>query len=77
MAVRSWLSTPVLPEAVEMVLLQPELQIGKQKVQNAGLTLIKALGSPGRMLILFSVVEELPDGAVKHIDAFCGILDRA
>ncbi len=25
---------------------------------------------------LFSVVEELPGGAVKHIDAFCGILDR-
>ena len=28
------------------------------------------------MLTLFSVVEELPGGAVKHIDAFCGILDR-
>ena len=66
----------VEPEAVEMVLLQPELQIGKQKVQNAGLTVIKALGSPGRMLTLFSVVEELPGGAVKHIDAICGILDR-
>ena len=25
---------------------------------------------------LFSVVEELRGGAVKHIDAFCGILDR-
>ena len=50
----------VEPEAVEMVLLQPELQIGKQKVQNAGLTVIKALGSPGRMLTRFSVVEELP-----------------
>ena len=67
----------VEPEAVEMVLLQPELQIGKQKVQNAGLAVVKALGSPGRMLTLFSVVEELPGGAVKHIDAFCGILDRA
>ena len=29
------------------------------------------------MLTLFSIVEELPDSAVKHIDAFCGILDRA
>ena len=28
------------------------------------------------MLTRFSVVEELPGGAVKDIDAFCGILDR-
>ena len=58
-----------------MVLLQPELQIGKQEVQNTGLAVIKALGSPGRMLTLFPVVEELPGGSVKHIDSFCGILN--
>ena len=65
----------VEPEAVEMVLLQPELQIGKQKVQNAGLTVIKALGSPGRMLTLSTIMEELPCGAVKHVDAYSCILN--
>ena len=59
-----------------MVFLQPELQIGKKEVQNTGLAVIKALGSPGRMLTLFSIVEELPNGTIKHIDALSSILDR-
>ena len=67
----------VEPEAVEMVLLQPELQIGQQEVQYTGSAVVKTFGTPGRMLALFTIVEELPGGAVKHIDAFCGILDRA
>ena len=65
----------VEPETIEMVFLHPELQVGQQEVDHAGLAVVKALGTPGRMVTLIAVVEELPDGAVKHIDAFGCILD--
>ena len=69
-------SDTVKTEAVKMVFLQPELQIGKQEVQNTGLAVIKALGSPGRMLTLFSIVEELPYRSIKHMDTFRCVLNR-
>ena len=62
-------------EAVEMVLRHPEFQVGQQEVDNAGLAVVKALCPPGGMVALGAVVEELPSGAVKHIDAFGGIFD--
>ena len=62
-------------EAVEVVLGHPELQVGQQEVQNAGLAVVEALGAPGGMLALVAIVEELPGGAVEHIDALGGVLD--
>ena len=62
-------------ETIEVVLSHPELQIGQQEVQNAGLAVVEALGAPGRMVALGAVVEELPGGAVEHVDALGGVLD--
>ena len=62
-------------EAVEVVLSHPELQVGQQEVQNTGLAVVEALGTPGGMFTLVTVVEELPGGAVEHVDALSGILD--
>ena len=44
-------------------------------MEYAGFAIVKALGVPGRMVTLGTVMEELPGGAIKHIDTFCGILD--
>ena len=62
-------------EAVEVVLGHPELQIAEQEVQNAGLAIVEALGAPGGVLALVAVMEELPGGAVEHIDALGSVLD--
>ena len=65
----------VKAEAVKMVLRHPEFQVGQQEVDNAGLAVVKALCSPRRMVALGAVVEELPCGAVEHVDALGGIPD--
>ena len=61
-------------EAVKVVLGHPEFQIAQQEVDDAGLAVIKALGVPGRVIAFRAVVEELPSGAVEHIDALGGVL---
>ena len=38
------------------------------------LAIVEALGIPCRMVAFSSVMEELPGGTVKHVDALCGIL---
>ena len=69
-------SHAVKPEAVKMVLRHPEFQVAQQEVEYAGLAVVKALGTPGRMISLGPVVEELPGSAVEHIDSLGGILHR-
>ena len=66
----------VKPEAIKMIFRHPELQVAQQEVNHAGLTVIKALGSPGGMVPLGAVVEKLPGRTVEHIDSFGGILHR-
>ncbi len=53
-------------EAVEMVFLLPEFQVGKQEMQHLMLGIIEQLGAPGGVIVLF---EELILGAVEQIDA--------
>ena len=45
-------------------------------MQNTGSAVVEALGTPGRMLTLAALMEKLPYGTVKHVDAFHSILDR-
>ena len=61
-------------EAVEMVFGHPEFQVAQQEVDDAGLSVVEALGAPGGVVALGAVVEELPGGAVEHIDALGGVL---
>ena len=63
----------VKPEAVKVVLGHPEFQVTQQEVEHAGLAVVEALGTPGGVVALGAVVEELPGGAVEHIDALSGI----
>ena len=60
-------------EAVEMVLRHPEGQVAQQEMQDLILAVVEALGAPGGMVALGTGVEELPLGAVEHIDALSGI----
>ena len=64
----------VKAEPIKVILGHPEGQIGQQEVDHFILAVIKALGTPCRVVTLGAVMEELPCGAVEHIDAFCGIL---
>ena len=53
-----------------MILFQPELEIGKQKMQDLRLVIVEALRAPGRMIAPAALVEELIGGAVEAVDAF-------
>ena len=44
-------------------------------MQHTGFAVVKALGSPGGVITLGAVMEELPGCAVEHIDALGGVLD--
>ena len=65
----------VKTEAVEVILLQPELQVREQEMEHLGLSVIEALGPPGGVFALRPGVEELILRAVKHVDALDGVLD--
>ena len=64
----------VKAEAVKVVFGHPVLQVAQQEVDDARLAVVEALGSPGGMVALGAVVEELPGGAVEHVDALGGVL---
>ena len=66
----------VKAEAVEMILVHPELDVGEQEVQNARAAVVKALAAPGRMIALAARMEELVHRAVKAVDALGGVLNR-
>ena len=63
-------------ETVEVIFRHPELEIGEQEVNDAGLAIVKALGAPRRMIALFTCMEELPLSAVEHVDALGCVLHR-
>ena len=65
----------VKTETVKVVLGHPELQVAEQEMEHTGSAVVEALGAPGGMVTLAACVEELPFGAVKHIDALGGVLD--
>ena len=60
-------------EAVEVVLVQPEFQVGEQEVDDLILAVVEALGIPCQMVAPLPLVEELVLGAIEHVDAFRGV----
>ena len=67
-------SDTVKPETVKVILLLPELQVGQQEVDHFALFIVEALGAPGAVITLCTVMEELIHSAVKLANTFTGIL---
>ena len=58
-------------EAVEVVLLQPELEVGEQEVDDLVLAVVEQLGVPRRVILRDEV---LVVGAVKAVETLVGVL---
>jgi len=63
----------VEPETVKVVLLQPEFQVGQQKVDHFVFAVVETFCAPGRVVALGRIVEELVGRAVKFVNALPGV----